>query len=215
MFNIRKFLFRIKKRRRKPDEWDKTIIAFSPYWLKDLALPEPQDVANPRDDKVEQQVFKVRLANNEDRRKSASLLIQKMHDWRGYDTDALSHDPNKITLAAYQDDSPKCSRACHHRPDGVRIAGAWLVDAGPPLNQIKTRLESKSHPALGSAKGFLLCAPRRAIADSIADMNDRYAIREYRRRFAIEPGSLGPMKERHPWMPFFFHAICCWRALPS
>jgi hypothetical protein len=107
MFDFLKFFLRIKrikKRRRKADEWDKTIVAFSPSWLKDLAITEPQDVANLRDNKVEQQVFKVRLANNEDRRKSASLLIQKMYDWRGYDTDALSHDPNKITLAAYQED---------------------------------------------------------------------------------------------------------------
>lgn len=104
MFNIRKFLFGVKKRRRKPHEWDKTIVAFSPYWLKDLAIPAPRDVTNLQDDKIEEQAFKVRLANNEDRRKSASLLIQKMYDWRGYEADAISHDPNKITLVAYQDD---------------------------------------------------------------------------------------------------------------
>ena len=89
--------------RREPDEWEKTIIAFqSPYRLKDLCIDQSQSLA----EEVTQasQEFKVRLANTDDRRKSASLLIQKMYSWRGYDANALSPDPNKITLVAYQED---------------------------------------------------------------------------------------------------------------
>lgn len=92
----------LKNRRREPDEWEKTIVAFrSPYRLKDLCLDQSQSLAE--ETRVSQE-FKVRLANNEDRRKSASLLIQKMYSWRGYDANALSQDPHKITLVAYQED---------------------------------------------------------------------------------------------------------------
>ena len=99
-----KLPFGIKNRRRDPDEWDKTIVAFqSPYRLKDLCIDQSAEPAI-EETRVSRQEFKVRLATTEDRRKSASLLIEKMYSWRGYEADALSQDPNKITLVAYQDD---------------------------------------------------------------------------------------------------------------
>lgn len=94
----------IKSRRRDPDEWDKTIIAFqSPYRLKDLCIDQSQSSVSDAGQTTRQE-FKVRLANTDDRRKSASLLIEKMYSWRGYDSPSLSQDPNKITLGAYLDD---------------------------------------------------------------------------------------------------------------
>ena len=94
----------IKNRRRDPDEWDKTIVAFrSPYRLKDLCLDQSGGPAE-EETRGSKQEFKVRLATTEDRHKSASLLIEKMYSWRGYDADALIQDPNKVTLVAYQDD---------------------------------------------------------------------------------------------------------------
>jgi hypothetical protein len=104
MPDIPKLPFGIKNRRRAPDEWDKTIVAFqSPYRLKDLCLDQSADPAR-EETKGGRQEFKVRLATTDDCRKSASLLIEKMYSWRGYETDALGQDPNKITLVAYQDD---------------------------------------------------------------------------------------------------------------
>jgi hypothetical protein len=93
----------IKNRQVAADEWDKTIVAFqSPYRLKDLCLDQSQ--AQSEDNtRVSRQEFKVRLATTEDRRKSASLLIEKMYSWRGYETDALNSDPNKITLVAHHE----------------------------------------------------------------------------------------------------------------
>lgn len=92
------------KDRREPDEWDKTLIAFqSPYRLKDLCI-DPSTSPAEEATQVSLQEFKVRLAITDDRRKSASLLIQKMYNWRGYEAKALNHDPNKITLVAYQED---------------------------------------------------------------------------------------------------------------
>lgn len=93
-----------KNRRRDPDEWDKTIVSFqSPYRLRDLCLDQSADTtqAETRGDRQE---FKVRLATTEDRRKAASLLIEKMYSWRGYEANPLGQDPNKITLVAYQED---------------------------------------------------------------------------------------------------------------
>lgn len=75
----------------------------SPYRLMDLCIDE--GVKAPEEDvRVTREEFKVRLATTEDRRKSASLLIEKMYSWRGYDAEALARDPNKITLVAYQND---------------------------------------------------------------------------------------------------------------
>jgi hypothetical protein len=104
MPDLTKLPFGIKKRQREPDEWDKTIVAFqSPYRLKDLCIDQSLDRAEDTT-RVSRQEFKVRLATTEDRRKSASLLIEKMYSWRGYDSPDLTHDPNKITLVAYQED---------------------------------------------------------------------------------------------------------------
>jgi len=95
----------IKNRQVAPDEWDKTIVAFqSPYRLKDLCIDQSLDRAEDTTH-VSRQEFKVRLANTEDRRKSASLLIQKMYSWRGYDSPDLTNDPYKITLVAYMGES--------------------------------------------------------------------------------------------------------------
>ncbi|MFP5381021.1 MAG: N-acyl amino acid synthase FeeM domain-containing protein [Gammaproteobacteria bacterium] len=97
-------LFRFRKRRREPDEWDKTIVSFqSPYRLKDLCLDQSQAQVEDTT-RVTRQEFKVRLAHNEDRRKSASLLIEKMYTWRGYGAAQVNRDPNRITLVAHQDD---------------------------------------------------------------------------------------------------------------
>jgi len=104
MTNLPKLPFGIENRRRDPDEWDKTIVAFqSPYRLKDLCIDQNAG-SSETETRGGRQEFKVRLATTEDRRKSASLLIEKMYSWRGYDADALGKDPSKITLVAYQDD---------------------------------------------------------------------------------------------------------------
>lgn len=105
MPDLPKLPFGVGRRRRDADEWDKTIVAFqSPYRLKDLCIDQSLEGAEATT-RVARQEFKVRLANTEDRRKSASLLIQKMYSWRGYDSPDLTDDPYKITLVAYQGDS--------------------------------------------------------------------------------------------------------------
>jgi hypothetical protein len=53
-----------------------------------------------------QQLFKVRLANNEARRESASYLIERRYAWRGYAVDGENQRaPNRITIAAHDIDA--------------------------------------------------------------------------------------------------------------
>lgn len=54
-----------------------------------------------RDDIVR---FKIRLANTEGVRSSASYLIQKMYGWRGYEVSPLSDDKRPITIVASDGD---------------------------------------------------------------------------------------------------------------
>ena len=91
------------RRQRVADDWDRTIIAFqSPYRLKDLCIDQSHELEGS-EDKTSRQEFKLRLATSADRRKLASVLIQKMYSWRGYDTGEVVQDPYKLVLVAYQD----------------------------------------------------------------------------------------------------------------
>lgn len=50
---------------------------------------------------IDQQLFHIRLANSAGQREAASVLLQKMYGWRGYEVDPNApHEPNRITLAA-------------------------------------------------------------------------------------------------------------------
>lgn len=101
---IPKMFSGFSRRRQGPDEWDKTIVAISPYQLKDLVMPEPQGEVNQQGDKVEQQVFKIRLAHSAERVSSASMLVQRKYAGRGYETSSFQKTPERITLMAFQDD---------------------------------------------------------------------------------------------------------------
>ena len=91
------------RRQQSADDWDKTIVSFqSPYRLKDLCIDQSHDLEKAKD-KTSTQEFKLRLATSDDRRKSASVLIQKMYSWRGYETGEIVQDPYKLVLVAYQD----------------------------------------------------------------------------------------------------------------
>lgn len=90
-------------RRREPDEWDKTIVAISPYQLKDLVLAEGPD-SRSTGGETEQQVFKIRLAHSNERVNSASMLVQRKYASRGYSSSGFQKEPERITLMAFQED---------------------------------------------------------------------------------------------------------------
>lgn len=84
------------------DSWARTIVdlPLGPGPLRNLTL-ERQEPAGTNSLALEQDKFKIRLANSEGRRESADLLIKKMYSWRGYDTSGIFNDtPNRITLMA-------------------------------------------------------------------------------------------------------------------
>jgi hypothetical protein len=63
-----------------------------------LNIPEQEGT---REFAHEDREFRIRLANTEERRESANILINKMYSWRGYDNAGASGStPNRITLIA-------------------------------------------------------------------------------------------------------------------
>lgn len=86
--------------------------------------------------------FKIRLANDEGRRSSASYLIEKRYGWRGYQTPSSAAAPNRITLVASDDeralgtitigfDTPEgllVDALYHEEVESVRAKGARLCE---------------------------------------------------------------------------------------
>lgn len=63
------------------------------------------EIVGPRaeiaDQNINQKAFRIRLADNDEGRNSASMLINKMYAWRGYATSSrIQEHPNRITLTA-------------------------------------------------------------------------------------------------------------------
>ncbi len=92
------------RHRRELDEWDKTIVAISPYQLTDLVLPENKNASDQPDENTEQHIFKIRLAHSNERVNSASMLVQRKYASRGYEASGFQKDPERITLMAFQED---------------------------------------------------------------------------------------------------------------
>lgn len=84
------------------DRWTQTIIGLpleEAHVLSPISLP--RDESGGASVSLTEQQFKIRLANSDGRRESASLLIKKLYAWRGYDVSAMDLDhPNRITLMA-------------------------------------------------------------------------------------------------------------------
>lgn len=84
------------------DRWSKTIVDL-PFEASRImqVMSLARDESGGHEIPLSEQQFKLRLANSEGKRESASLLINKMYNWRGYDTVGLCEDtPNRITLMA-------------------------------------------------------------------------------------------------------------------
>jgi len=102
--NIPKGFTGFTQRSKAAEEWDKTIVAISPYQLKDMVLPEQPNVAPQPGEKIEEQVFKIRLAHSSERVSSASMLVQRKYAGRGYKINDFNKSPERITLMASQND---------------------------------------------------------------------------------------------------------------
>lgn len=85
----------------RADDFDRTIISFeSPYRLKDLC-PPVADAPSVTEERMGEQLYKIRFARSEDTLHSASLLVQKRYAWRGYPKAKLKSYPNRVTLLTY------------------------------------------------------------------------------------------------------------------
>lgn len=91
--------------KKQPDEWAKTIIAVSPYALKNLLFDQEAGRRTHELGTVQQQNFKIRLAHSSERVSSASLLVQRMYLQRGYNVPGMQKMPDRITLVASQNES--------------------------------------------------------------------------------------------------------------
>lgn len=96
-------------KREQAEDWTGRTIVGVPVetasQLTSLLSPRPEQ-PHVKDVRVERKLFKVRMADSEGRRSSASLLINKMYSWRGYEANTQLHEnPNRITLMASDEDA--------------------------------------------------------------------------------------------------------------
>jgi len=81
-----------------------TIIALSPHRrpAKTFGFRDGDREAAPE---LTRKLFKIRFADSDGRRQSASFLVQRRYAWRGYQTDRpAGMEPSRITLSAYDGD---------------------------------------------------------------------------------------------------------------
>lgn len=94
----------------------------APRELTSLVVDQPES-EGARELALNQTLFKVRLADNEGRRSTASMLVNKMYAWRGYKIAwHAQHQPNRITLVASHGPTPMATVTIgFDSPDGLLI----------------------------------------------------------------------------------------------
>lgn len=98
-------------------------VAFDrPRPLTSLVVDQPENT-EVRELALNQTLFKVRLADNDGRRNTASMLVNKMYAWRGYKIAwHAKHQPNRITLVASHGTSPMATISIgFDSPDGLLV----------------------------------------------------------------------------------------------
>ena len=81
-----------------------TEILYAPN-IDDIICPDIEPQINMEDLTADQKAFTIRLADTEEGRNSASMLINKMYSWRGYaGFHEIKESPNRITLTASNKD---------------------------------------------------------------------------------------------------------------
>ena len=102
-------------------------VAFdAPRTLTSLVVDQP-DTAGTTELALTQTLFKVRLADNDGRRNTASMLVKKMYAWRGYKIAwHAKQQPNRITLVASHGTSPMATISIgFDSPDGLMVDGLY------------------------------------------------------------------------------------------
>ena len=100
----------------------------------------------------EDREFRIRLANTEERRESANILINKMYSWRGYEnSDITASDPNRITLIASNNDNG--------------IIGTMSIGLDSPMGLLADAMYHEELEALRK-EGLRLCEFNKFAVDS-------------------------------------------------
>lgn len=181
------------------DRWSKTIVGLP---FEASRVMRPMSLAHEESDglniHLSEQQFKLRLANSEGKRESASLLINKMYSWRGYDTAGLANDNhNRITLMADTDgkpigtltiglDSPGgllADQLYHDELDRLRQAGASVCEftklAVDQAMQSKRVLAALYHLA------YIYAHRIHGASDLVIEVNPRHVV-FYRRMLGLD-----------------------------
>ena len=98
-------------------------VAFdTPRPLTSLVVDQPES-EGARELALNQTLFKVRLADSDGRRNTASMLVNKMYAWRGYKIAwHAKHQPNRITLVASHGTAPMATISIgFDSPDGLLV----------------------------------------------------------------------------------------------
>ena len=114
-----------------------TIIALPPHRhpMKALCLGDGDREAAARE--LARKLFKIRFADSDGRRRSASFLVQRRYAWRGYQVDApAAIQPSRITLSAYDGDDVVATISV-----GLDTGNELFVNAlfGDEVNSLRAR----------------------------------------------------------------------------
>lgn len=144
-------------------------------------------------------LFKVRLANTEARRESASYLIQRRYAWRGYSVgENAARAPSRITIAAHDTDGIVGTVTVGlDSDDGLFIDGLYAEEAdrlraeGRRIAEFtKLAVDNNSHskPLLAALFHIAYICARRIhdCTDLLIEVNPRHAA-FYRRMLGFEP----------------------------
>jgi hypothetical protein len=149
-------------------------------------------------------LFKVRLANTEERRSSASYLIQRRYAWRGYSVGEHPRDtPSRITIAAHDENGTAGTVTVGlDSEDGLFVDGLYsdevdgLRRSGCRLAEFtKLAIDNNVHskPLLAALFHIAFIYARRIhrCTDLLIEVNPRHES-FYRRMLGFE--ALGPMR---------------------
>jgi len=142
--------------------------------------------------------FKIRLANTEGRRSTASYLIERRYAWRGYQVSPLGGMPaNLITLAAFDNDQPIATLTVGTDSDsglaveqlypaevaGLRIPGARLCEFTKLA--VDNMIRSKSVLAAIFHIAYIHARNLRQATDLLIEVNPRH-VRFYQSMLGFE-----------------------------
>ena len=152
----------------------------------------------------ETNLFKVRLVNSDERRSSASYLIQRRYAWRGYAVDDQPRPaPNRITIAAHDDEGTAGTVTVGlDSPDELFVDGLYSDEAnslrreGRKLAEftklaIDNNLYSKPLLAALFHIAFIYARRIHRCTDLLIEVNPRHQS-FYRRMLGFKP--CGPMR---------------------